>query len=752
MNMPTVFAGRCFLLTLAMGSVAATPALFADTSAPGVPSSAVLLGLKAPAPPLVISDPTAGLSRYTPPAPPKPLSKTTLVFKDFTPFVSSGTTQGWEQGSSPLIIMIPPQPNSSTGLGDKTVALANTYDTASYEADVTVGSSATGDTGNAGFIVHVTNPSAGGGYDTLTGYYIGLDVSGNQLEVGRENYSWTNFIEYPVASITPGSTHHLKVATQGNALLVYLDYVQVLSINDATNNLSPVFLAGAFGLRRFGPSMSASNITIYTYPKVTSPVYDFSSVVGAIYNPYSADNAIDFWNNYNPAEVNQELRYAQAYGMNTITVYLHYFNWLADRVGFLSKFENLLEIAANYDLKVAPIFYDDCWNYDPQPGPQPPPIWGDSNSQWVESPGQPVENNYFNPISSSSSTTYKTSLQNYITDFVSVHRNDSRILYWEIMNEPGCSGLSSMQERRAQLMNDGRMAILAAGATQPINSPQVQEDEGTYFSDFYAWHPYLGYAGPINGSDVNVLNTETLERGYDDAWGYAFPMTMAGVVQNYGGTTGFLVWELMIGDTNTRFHWGQTATDPATVEPVTPFQGTIYPDGHPWQTYEIQALTGNNYNSLPVLNVSYYNNTTFSGTPVKTSITPVVGFDLNTYRGTDSPDASAGVLPSGYGISWSGYIENIPAQNGNVEQSDSFDFYLTSDNVGRLWIGSQKVIDKESSALGTISASVKLTPNQPVPITVQYTHTSTGPATMYLNWRSQSAKGNMIQIVPSTSP
>jgi hypothetical protein len=209
----------------------------------------------------------------------------------------------------------------------------------------------------------------------------------------------------------------------------------------------------------------------------------------------------------------------------------------------------------------------------------------------------------------------------------------------------------------------------------------------------------------------------------------------------------------MIGDTNTRFHWGQTASDPATVEPATPFQGTIYPDGHPWQTSEIQALTGSGYNSLPVLNVNYYNNTTFSGTPVKTSITPVVGFDLNTYQGTNSPDASAGVLSSGYGISWNGYIENVSLQDaGGVESADSFEFYLTSDNIGRLWIGSQEIINKESSGLSTVSASVKLTPNQAVPITVQYTHSATGPATMYIHWLSRSAKGNIIQIVPSTSP
>ena len=749
MKTSTAISSRCFLLTLALGSMTVTPALFGNTSLPGVPAWAVALGLKAPPPRLVISDPTIGLPRYAPPAPPAPLSTIKLQFSDFTSFVSSGTTQGWQQGSTPFTILIPPQPSPGTGLGDKAVALATSFDTASYEADVTVGSSAPGDTGNAGFIVHVTNPS-NSGFDSLTGYYIGLDVSGNQLVIGREDNSWTNFIEYPVANVTPGSAHHLKVTTKGNSLLVDLDNVQVISVNDATNNLKPAFLAGSFGVRRFGPSMSVSNITINTYPKVTSPVYDFSKIVGAVYNPYSADNAIDFWNNYNPEEVDRELRYAEAYGMNTITVYLHYFSWLADRVGLLSKFENLLEIAANHGLKVAPIFYDDCWNYDPAPGPQPAPVWGVHNSQWLESPGHPVEQNYFNAISGSDSTTYKTSLQNYIYDFAFVHRNDPRILYWEIMNEPGCSGDGSLQERRADLMNDGRIAILAAGATQPINSPQVQEDEGTYFSDFYAFHPYNGYGGPINGSDINTLNSETLERGFNDAWGTAFPMTMAGVVSNYGGKTGFLVWELMIGDTNTRFHWGQTVSQPAIAEPATPFQGTIYPDGHPWQTSEVQALTGSSYNSLPVLNVSYYNNTAFSGSPVKTSITPAVDFDLNTYQGTNSPDASAGVVSTGYGIAWTGFIQDVSSGHGGLrEQQDSYEFYLTSDDIARLWIGSKEVINKTTAGLATVAAHVQLQPNQPVPITIQYTHSSSGPARMHINWLSRSASGNFIQIVPA---
>jgi hypothetical protein len=229
-------------------------------------------------------------------------------------------------------------------------------------------------------------------------------------------------------------------------------------------------------------------------------------------------------------------------------------------------------------------------------------------------------------------------------------------------------------------------------------------------------------------------------------------MTMSGVASNYGGKSGFLVWELMIGNTNTRFHWGQTVSRPAIAEPATPFQGTIYPDGHPWQTSEIQALTGSGYNSLPVLNVSYYNNTALGGAPVKTSITPAIDFDLNTFRGTNSPDASAGVSATGYGIRWSGFIQSVPPDNaGSREEEDSFEFFLTSDDVARLWIGSKQIIDKESPGLSTLRASYKLNPNKPVPITIEYTHNSAGPASMHIYWLSESAKGNIIQIVPASA-
>jgi hypothetical protein len=135
---------------------------------------------------------------------------------------------------------------------------------------------------------------------------------------------------------------------------------------------------------------------------------------------------------------------------------------------------------------------------------------------------------------------------------------------------------------------------------------------------------------------------------------------------------------------------------------------------------------------------------------VKTSITPAVDFDLNTYQGTNSPDASAGVVSTGYGISWTGFIRNVPSgQNGLRQQADSVQFFLTSDDVAQFWIGSTQVLNKTTPGLSTVTGSYKLAPKQVVPITIKYTHSSANPASMHIYWLNRSEQQNIIQIVPA---
>ena len=83
------------------------------------------------------------------------------------------------------------------------------------------------------------------------------------------------------------------------------------------------------------------------------------------------------------------------------------------------------------------------------------------------------------------------------------------------------------------------------------------------------------------------------------------------------------------------------------------------------------------------------------------------------------------------------------------EQADAIQFYLTSDDVAHLWIGSTEVINKPTPGLSTVSGHYKLAPNQAVPITIQYTHSSTNPASMHIYWLNRSEPKNIIQIVPA---
>ncbi|MBB5461597.1 PA14 domain-containing protein [Paraburkholderia sp. Cpub6] len=146
---------------------------------------------------------------------------------------------------------------------------------------------------------------------------------------------------------------------------------------------------------------------------------------------------------------------------------------------------------------------------------------------------------------------------------------------------------------------------------------------------------------------------------------------------------------------------------------------------------------------LPVLQVAYYNDPTFSAAPVKTSITPLIDFDLNTERGTDSPDASAGVNATNYGVRWTGALK--------ATQDGEYTFTINSDNVARLWIDGVKVIDKTSTTPGSAIGKVHLAANQSASIKVEYVH-GRGAASMHLLWSNPAAKSPaVLKIVPSDS-
>ena len=111
---------------------------------------------------------------------------------------------------------------------------------------------------------------------------------------------------------------------------------------------------------------------------------------GANFVPSTAVNAIDVWQTFDVATIERELKMASDINMNIIRVNLHYLVYQQDPEDYYKKMDGFLSIADKFNIKVMFILFNECWLPDPKLGPQPDPIPGVHNSQWVRCPGQPL--------------------------------------------------------------------------------------------------------------------------------------------------------------------------------------------------------------------------------------------------------------------------------------------------------------------------------------------------------------------------
>src|ERR1044072_1430727 len=151
-------------------------------------------------------------------------------------------------------------------------------------------------------------------------------------------------------------------------------------------------------------------------------------LVGSNYIPSDAINQLEMWQaeTFNPAQIDKELGWAQASGMNTMRVFLHDKLWEQDAEGFKKRLDQFLVIAEKHGIRPMLVFFDSCWDPNPKPGPQRPPIPGVHNSGWVQSPGR----------AGLADTANYPRLKAYVQDIVRSFANDGRILAWDLWNEP----------------------------------------------------------------------------------------------------------------------------------------------------------------------------------------------------------------------------------------------------------------------------------------------------------------------------
>jgi hypothetical protein len=329
-------------------------------------------------------------------------------------------------------------------------------------------------------------------------------------------------------------------------------------------------------------------------------------LVGANYIPRDAINQLEMWqaDTFDPTEIDQELGWAQAIGMNTMRVFLHDLLWQQDPKGFQRRINIFLAIAAKHHIRPVFVLFDSCWDPYPKLGPQRPPTPGVHNSGWVQSPGWPALHD----------PSQYPRLEAYVKDVVGAFGNDPRVLAWDVWNEPdnGNADYEAPDQQKAKRAIVAKLLpqVFAWARSQhpiqPLTSgvfygdwsdisklqpvPRIQLTQ----SDVISFHNY-GWPEDFESHIVSlekyhrpILCTEYMARGAGSLFDLDLPIAQKQRIAAIN-------WGLVNGKTQTNLPWDSWQRPYVIIQPTVWFHDIFYPDGKPYRQHEvdlIRQLTG----------------------------------------------------------------------------------------------------------------------------------------------------------------
>lgn len=227
-------------------------------------------------------------------------------------------------------------------------------------------------------------------------------------------------------------------------------------------------------------------------PRIWQWYESLGPVKGVNYVPRTAVNSVEMWqaDTFDADAIDEELGWAQDAGYTCIRVQLQFAVWQADPDGFLDRMDRLLELAAKHGLRVVPVLFDDL-NLAGQPptlGAQPPPVPGEHNARWVPSPA----------ATDVADRDRWPELERYVKAVLGQFKRDGRVLYWDLYNTAGNSGLG---EATLPLLDQTFNWARAEETSQPLAVP-AWRDFGSAMatrklerSDLVTFHSFEGAAG-----------------------------------------------------------------------------------------------------------------------------------------------------------------------------------------------------------------------------------------------------------------
>ena len=327
-------------------------------------------------------------------------------------------------------------------------------------------------------------------------------------------------------------------------------------------------------------------------------------LVGSNYVPRSAINQLEMWqeSTFDPKEIDQELGWAEALGINTMRVFLHDLLWQQDAAGFQKRIDAFLTIAARHHIRPMLVLFDSCWDPLPRLGTQHAPTPGVHNSGWVQSPGAKAladPNQY-------------PRLEAYVEAVVGAFAQDDRILAWDVWNEPGSDQTENYP--KTELKNEDKIARVvtllprafawarAVNPIQPLTSGVYEVDtskdesaldeiERTQLrdSDIITFHNY-SWPESFNREvawlrrfNRPVICTEYMAREAGSTFDAILPIAKRERV-------GAINWGFVLGKTQTNLPWESWRHPYVHEQPPVWFHDVLYPDGTPYRQAEVDLI------------------------------------------------------------------------------------------------------------------------------------------------------------------
>jgi hypothetical protein len=321
---------------------------------------------------------------------------------------------------------------------------------------------------------------------------------------------------------------------------------------------------------------------IWSKEKATAWYADKPWLRGCDFIPSTAINQLEMWQatTFDPSTIDKELGYAQSIGLNCMRVFLHHAAWQQNPEGFKNRVRKYLEVADKHHISTIFVFFDDCWNEVYHTGAQPKPKIGIHNSGWLRDPGKLY---YDEPK-------LADTLETYVKDILTTFKHDTRILLWDLYNEPGNSKYGN---KSLPLLEKAFTWGRTINPDQPL-SAGVWSDKLTdlnryqlHNSDVITYHNYE--PGPKHQQCIDTLKpygrplicTEYMARLRSSTFFNIMPILKKQKIAAIN-------WGLVAGKTNTMYAWDTPMPDGK--EPRVWFHDIFRPNGTVYDQKEIDFI------------------------------------------------------------------------------------------------------------------------------------------------------------------